>query len=119
MCRRRMASDTAHTDIAQATSEKKAGLPPASSAHAPAYVLKIAPERPIADPTPTPVERTPVGYTCAASANIVVWTALISPPVIASMMMMGMTGLLEVITIDLMTSAPAMAPAVIVSMVPF
>src|SRR5437764_819361 len=109
MWRLMTASDTAYRHIAPATKVKNAELPPASSAHAPAYVLKIAPARPIADATPTPVERTSVGYTCAASANIVVWTALIRPPVIASMTTMGRIGLIEVITMDRMTNAPAMA----------
>src|SRR5258705_10209718 len=53
-------------------------------AHAPAYGEAPPRIRPTATAVPTPVARIPVGYTCAASAYIVVWTALIRPPVHAS-----------------------------------
>src|SRR5688572_32593050 len=57
---------------------------PDSSAHAPAYDEPTPPTRPIATAVPTPVARIPAGYTCAASAYIVVCTALMRPPVHAS-----------------------------------
>src|SRR5438132_8598091 len=46
--------------------------PPLSSAHAPAYGDTTPPMRPTATAVPMPVARMPVGYTCAASAYIVV-----------------------------------------------
>ena len=58
-----------------------------------------------------------VGYTCAASANIVVWVALIMPPVKASIAMISSTGVREVFDIRLRVAAPAMAIAVSVSIV--
>src|SRR5215471_9881388 len=58
---------------------------PPARAHDPSDGLTTPPIRPNATAVPTPVERIEVGYTCAASAYIVVCTALMRPPVHASM----------------------------------
>ena len=47
--------------IDPAMSAKNALLPPAASAHSPAYVLITPPTRPKATAVPTPVARTVVG----------------------------------------------------------
>src|SRR5207248_5936673 len=90
--------------------------PPLSSAHAPAYGDTTPPMRPIATAVPTPVARMPVGYTCAARAYIVVCTALMRPPVHACMARTDTTGCAAIAT-DASSTAPATAPAAIVSMV--
>src|SRR5262249_55274047 len=87
MCRRTRASDAQTMAIASAHAVKKAGAPPRSSAKAPTYDATTLPMRPTATAVPTPVPRMAVGYTCAATAYIVVWTALRSPPVSANMAM--------------------------------
>src|SRR5713101_443753 len=90
--------------------------PPDSSAHDPTDGLSTPPMRPNATAVPTPVARTAVGYTCAASAYIVVWTALMRPPVHASMVR---TANADCGPIDMNASAtaPAMAPAAMTSIV--
>jgi hypothetical protein len=55
------ARHTKTTVIDAAISMKKVGLPPARSAHSPAYELKTPPIRPNATAVPTPVARTAVG----------------------------------------------------------
>src|SRR6185436_12837602 len=89
---------------------------PDSSAHAPAYDEPMPPTRPIATAVPTPVARIPAGYTCAARAYIVVCTALISPPVHASI---ASTATVDCASIGTLASSthPRMAPVVIVSIV--
>src|SRR5215467_1040177 len=83
---------------------------PPASAHDPSDGLTTPPIRPNATAVPTPVERIDVGYTCAASAYIVVCTALIRPPVHASIantwnVFCGPTCIVA------STTAPAMAAA--------
>src|SRR6478752_3680034 len=73
----------------------------------------MAPRRPKAATVPTPVARTAPGYTCAASANIVVWTPLIRPPRMVSRAMMGHVPVAGVIVIWLNTTAESTAPAAI------
>src|SRR5262249_41857435 len=92
------------------------GPPPLPSPHAPAYGETTPPTRPKATAAPTPVARMPVGYTCAASAYIVVCTALMRPPVHASIASIANA---DCAPIDALASsaAPAIAPADIVSIV--
>ena len=75
----------------------------------------IAPARPTAVAAPTPVARTALGYTFVASVYIVVWIALMRPPVIVSMIMIGASGTSVDSFITLSVIAPAMAPILIVS----
>ena len=72
--------------------------------------------RPNATAVPTPVARTAVGYTCAASAYIVVWTALMRPPVHASIASTANADCVPM-GIAARTADPAIAPAAIVSIV--
>src|SRR5262245_36180040 len=90
--------------------------PPASSAHAPAYGDTTPPTRPKATAVPTPVARMPVGYTCAASAYIVVCTALMRPPVHASIARIPNADCAPIDTLA-SSAAPAIAPPDIVSIV--
>src|SRR5881392_810487 len=88
--------------------------PPVSSAQTPSVGLMTPPIRPNATAVPTPVPRIDVGYTWAASAYIVVCTALMSPPVHASMTKTRTLACGEMDMTDI-TTAPATAPAAIVS----
>ena len=90
--------------------------PPLSSAHAPAYGDTTPPMRPTATAVPMPVARMPVGYTCAASAYIVVCTALMRPPVHASIARMANADCTPIETLA-RSAAPAIAPAAIASIV--
>ena len=90
--------------------------PPDSSAHDPADGLRTPPIRPNATAVPTPVARMPVGKTCAASAYIVVWTALMSPPVHASITSTAKADCIPMGTAAI-AAAPATAPAVMASIV--
>src|SRR5439155_24726119 len=114
---RRIADNAANAiTIVAAMRPKYRDEPPDSSAHDPTDGLSTPPIRPNATAVPTPVARTAVGYTCAASAYIVVCTALMRPPVHASIAStanadcgpIGMTA---------STAAPATAPAAITSIV--
>src|SRR5581483_3293886 len=71
MCRLTSASARKVAVIVPAIS-RKYWAAPASSAGAPRIGLKTPPMRPNATAVPTPVDRIEVGYTCAASAYIVV-----------------------------------------------
>src|SRR6185436_20627851 len=95
--------------IPAAITAKSCEAPPDSSAHDPAYGAATPPTRPTATAVPTPVPRMPVGYTCAASAYIVVCTALMRPPVHASIVN---TATLACGPIDITVNpiAPTMAP---------
>src|SRR6266545_4881126 len=84
MWRRTSASEPRTTAIDIAHVLKNAGAPPVSSANAPTYDATTLPIRPTATDVPTPVLRILVGYTCAASAYMVVWTAFKRPPVNAN-----------------------------------
>src|SRR6185503_5264668 len=75
----------------------------------------IAPVRPTAVAAPTPVAREAAGYTFVASAYIVVCVALMRPPVIVSMTMIGASVPATEIDMRLRTIAPATAPNAIVS----
>src|SRR5262245_30455849 len=75
----------------------------------------MAPVRPTAVAAPTPLARTAPGYTLAASAYIVVWIALMRPPVIVNITMIGASGASTEIVIALKTRAPRIAPAFMVS----
>src|SRR5215471_12356752 len=87
---------------------------PPASAHDPSEGLTTPPIRPNATAVPTPVERIDVGYTCAASAYIVVCTALMRPPVQASRANTA-NAAFGPIGIIASTTAPAIAPAAIPS----
>src|SRR5438046_9376107 len=78
------ASATKATVIVDAIRPKYHDVPPPSSARWPSAGLNTLPMRPIPTAVPTPVDRIDVGYTCAANAYIVVCTALMRPPVQAS-----------------------------------
>src|SRR5881409_1610873 len=93
---------------------KYCDAPPDSSAHDPSDGLTTPPMRPTATTVPTPVARIDVGYTCAARAYIVVCSALMRPPVHASIVN---TATLDCGPMDIManTTAPTTAPAPIVS----
>ncbi len=71
--------------------------------------------RPKATAVPTPVARTELGYTCAASAYIVVCTPLIMLPVSVSIATIGTTPIAGEMVIALSPSAPATATPVIVN----
>ena len=79
------------------------------------YPLTTAPVRPNETAPPTPVARIRAGYTCAASANIVVCTPLIRAPVTVSIPMMGAAGDPAEIGMKAMTLALATASPAIVS----
>src|SRR5512132_2417451 len=95
--------------IPTAINAKSCEAPPDSSAHDPAYGAATPPTRPKATAVPTPVPRMPVGYTCAASAYIVVCTALIRPPVHASIARTENADC-ELMVTDASSAAPAIAP---------
>jgi hypothetical protein len=61
MWRRMAMSDARVSNMAAAINAKKSRLPPVSRAQAPAYVLRMAPPRPIPVAAPTPVARALVG----------------------------------------------------------
>src|SRR5258707_9955546 len=114
---RRIADNAANAiTIVAAIRPKYRDDPPVSSAHDPTDGLRTRPMRPNATAVPTPVARTAVGYTCAASAYIVVWTALIRPPVHASI---ASTATADCVPIGIAasTAAPATAPAAMTSIV--
>src|SRR5215471_19120817 len=90
--------------------------PPSSSVHAPAYGETTPPTLPKATAVPTPVARMPVGYTYAASAYIVVCTALIRPPVHASIARIANVDCAPIETLA-SSAAPAIAPTDIASIV--
>src|SRR5436190_21767303 len=112
---RRIADNAVNANtIVAAIRPKYRDDPPVSSAHDPTDGLSTPPMRPNATAVPTPVARTAVGYTWAASAYIVVCTALMRPPVHASIAntINVLSGPME---ITASTPAPMMAPAAIVS----
>src|SRR5213593_2465990 len=102
------------TVIVAAMIPKYFDAPPDSSAHEPSVGLTTPPIRPNATTVPTPVARIEVGYTCAARAYIVVCTALMSPPVHASIVNTATLacGPIDIVAIQI---APTTAPAPIVS----